>query len=234
MERQMDSAQPKSDMRKLVAFTLPMAVFILFLGLTSEGSRPESISWFSYPAYWVFPAQTLICGALVLWFWRDYELRAPRKVWFAIAIGVAVSVLWIAPQQFLGFAPRPTGFDPEVFEKGSALYWPTVLLRFVRLVVVVPLVEEVFWRGFLLRYLISEKFTAVKIGTFSWLSFGVVTVCFGFSHSRADWIAALLCGALYNLVAYRTRSLTSCVVAHALTNLLLGLWIMQTRQWGFW
>lgn len=211
-----------------------MAVFITLLGLTGAGNRPETVSWFAYPAYWTYPAQTVLCGALILCFWRDYELRAPRKFWFAIGIGVAVFVVWIAPQQFLGFAPRSAGFDPEIFARGSAVYWITVLMRFVRLVVVVPLVEEIFWRGFLLRYLISNEFTRISVGVFSWLSFLVVTLCFGFSHGRADWIAALICGALYNLVAYRTRSLASCVVAHAVTNLLLGLWIMQTRQWGFW
>jgi hypothetical protein len=221
-------------MRKLVAFTLPMAVFVTLLGLTSAGNRPETGSWFSYPAYWIYPAQTAVCGALLLWFWRDYEFRPPRKIWFAVGIGLVVFAVWIAPQQFLEFAPRTVGFDPEFFAKGSTLYWITVLLRFLRLVVVVPLVEEIFWRGFLLRYLISEKFTTVTIGTFSWVSFLVVTLAFGFAHSRADWIAALLCGALYNLVVYRTRSLASCVIAHAMTNLLLGLWIMQTRQWGFW
>jgi CAAX prenyl protease-like protein len=221
-------------MRKLLAFVLPMAVFVTLLGLTSAGNRPESSSWFSYPVYWVYPVQTVIGGALIVWFWRDYEFRAPRSVWFALAIGVGVFVLWIAPQQFFAADARVVGFNPDVFEKGSVLYWVTVVLRFVRLVVVAPLVEEIFWRGFLLRYLIREKFTTVTIGKFSWVSFVVVTVLFAISHSRADWIAALLCGALYNLVAYRTRSLASCVVAHAVTNLLLGLWIMQTRQWGFW
>jgi membrane protease YdiL (CAAX protease family) len=54
------------------------------------------------------------------------------------------------------------------------------------------------------------------------------------SHSQADWAAAVITGALYNLVAYRTKSLSSCILTHAGTNLLLGLWIMQTRQWGFW
>ena len=86
----------------------------------------------------------------------------------------------------------------------------------------------------MLRYFINEKFYAVPVGAFSWLSFAVVTVGFGFAHSRADWIAALITGALYNCVAYRTKSLTSCILAHAVTNLLLGLWIMKTRQWGFW
>ena len=211
-----------------------MAVFLVLLGVTGAGNRPESVSWLSYPAYWTYPAQTVICGALLCWFWRDYELRTPHKVWFAFVIGLGVFALWIAPQQFFGFEPRRNGFDPDLFSAAPGLYWSTVVLRFVRLVIVVPLLEEVFWRGFLLRYLINERFTSVATGAFSWLSFVVVTLLFGFAHSRADWIAALICGALYNLVAYQTRSLASCVVAHATTNLLLGLWIMQTRQWGFW
>jgi uncharacterized protein len=220
----MDSAQPRSDKRKLAAFTLPMGVFVLLLLVTNAG----------IPVYWTYPGQTIICSALLVWFWRDYEFGPPRKAWFALLIGVAVFALWIAPQQFLGFGPRLSGFDPELFAAQPAMYWATVGFRFLRLVIVVPLVEEIFWRGFLLRYLINDRFTAVAVGTFSWLSFAVVTIAFGFSHSRPDWIAALICGALYNLVAYRTRSLASCVVAHATTNLLLGLWIMQTRQWGFW
>jgi len=230
----MDSVQRASDKKKLIAFTLPMGGFLALLGLASLLRKPGAGSWLESPEYWIFPAQTLICGALVIWFWRDYESRAPRRAWFALAIGLVVFVAWIAPQQFLGFAPRLTGFDPDAFAGNPAVYWATVGLRFARLVVVVPLVEEIFWRGFLLRYLIDERFTRVSIGAFSWLSFTVVTLAFAFSHARADWIPALLCGALYNLVAYRTGSLTSCVIAHASTNLLLGLWIMQTRQWGFW
>jgi CAAX prenyl protease-like protein len=211
-----------------------MAVFLTLLGLASVLRKPGAGFWLATPEYWIYPAQTLLCGALVLWFWRDYELGVPRLAWVAVMIGVVVFAIWIAPQQFFGVAPRRSGFDPEGVGGGSAGYWATVLLRFLRLVVVVPLVEEIFWRGFLLRYLIDEKFTRVAVGAFSWVSFAVVTLCFGFAHSRADWIAALICGALYNLVAYRTRSLSSCVIAHAVTNGLLGLWVMQTRQWGFW
>ncbi|MDP9099810.1 MAG: CAAX prenyl protease-related protein [Verrucomicrobiota bacterium] len=230
----MDSEPAALTIRNLVAFTLPMAVFLTLLGLGETLRNPAASGWLTAPEHWIYPTQTLLCGALVLWFWRDYELRAPRKVWFAIAIGLAVFILWIAPQQFLGFAARLTGFDPERFAGQPAMYWTVVLFRFLRLVIVVPLVEEIFWRGFLLRYLISEKFTAIAIGTFSWISFMAVTAGFGFAHSRADWIPAFICGALYNLVAFRTRSLASCVVSHALTNLLLGLWVMHTRQWGFW
>jgi CAAX prenyl protease-like protein len=230
----MDSEQWQSDKKKLVAFTLPMAVFLTLLGLASTLRKPGASFWLAAPEYWIYPAQTLLCGVALAWFWREYDLGAPRKSWIAVAIGLVVFVIWIAPQQFFGFAPRLAGFDPETFDAHSAAYWITVVFRFLRLVVVVPLVEEIFWRGFFLRYLINERFTTVAVGSFSWISFAVVTLAFGFAHSREDWIAALICGVLYNVVAYRTRSLASCVVAHAVTNCLLGLWVMETRQWGFW
>jgi CAAX prenyl protease-like protein len=114
-------------------------------------------------------------------------------------------------------------------------------LRFIRLVIVVPLLEEIFWRGFLLRDLVQPRFTEVPVGTFRWRSFFIVVAAFGVAHwgketwpPGPDFVPALITGAMYNLIAYRTKSLTSCVVAHAVTNLLLGIYIMRTGQWGFW
>lgn len=220
--------------KQLIAFTLPMAVFLGLLALAAGLKKMGGGFWLASPEYWVYPAQTLICGGLLLWFWRTYQFRAPAKIFLTSGIGLLVFVIWIAPQQLFGIAPRLAGFDPNVFSSQPALSWLTILFRFLRLVVVVPLVEEIFWRGFLLRYLIDEKFVRVPVGAFSWVSFTVVTLGFGFAHSSADWVAALITGALYNFVAYRTRSLASCVLAHAVTNLCLGIWIMNTRQWGFW
>lgn len=230
----MDSAENKHARRKLAAFTLPMAVFLLLLVLNSVLQRMGSGAWLAYPEHWIYPAQTIFCAALLVWFWREYELRLAGRVAFPLLVGVAVFGLWISPQTLLGFPPRPDSFNPEVFLEQPAAYWTTIGFRFLRMAVVVPLVEEIFWRGFLLRYLVNEKFYIVPVGTFSWLSFAVVTIGFGFAHTQADWIAALIAGALYNCVAYRTRNLAACVLAHALTNLLLGLWIMKTGQWGFW
>ena len=229
----MDSADNKLDHRKLAAFTVPMAVFLALLGLNSLVEKPGGAFWRASPEYWIYPAQTSF-GLLLIWFWREYRFRAASRIGFTGAIALLAFALWIGPQAIFGFAPRSDGFNPEVFSPQPAAYWGTVCFRFLRLVVVVPLVEEIFWRGFLLRYLVNEKFSTVPLGAFSWLSFAVVTVGFGFAHSRADWVPALITGALYNCVAYRTKSLASSVLAHALTNLLLGLWIMKTRQWGFW
>jgi hypothetical protein len=211
-----------------------MLLFTLLLALGSALKTPGASLWRSAPELWLYPLQTLLCAGLLIYFWRDYDFHSLGRPLFAVLIALLVFALWIAPQQFLGFPPRLFGFNPEALAARPVLYWATIILRFLRLVVVVPLLEEIFWRGFLLRYLIAEDFTKVAFGTFSWLSFAAVTLAFCLAHSRPDWPAALITGALYNVVAYRTRSLSSCVLAHALTNLALGLWIMATKQWGFW
>ena len=223
------------DRKKFAAYTLPMAAFLALLVLNSAlKASGLSSFWARSAEYWIYPAQTVLCGGLILFFWREYRLQRPARLAFGAAIGIAVFVIWIAPQAFFGSGARVDGFNPDLFVQQPAAYWATVLLRFCRLAIVVPLAEEIFWRGFLLRFLIDEDFDRVPFGRFTWVSFAVVTLAFGFSHSRPDWTAALITGALYNLVAYRTKSLATCVVAHAVTNLLLGLWIMKTGQWGFW
>jgi uncharacterized protein len=215
--------------RKLAAHVLPMAVFAALLSVNPIARKIGN----GVPEFWLYPAQTILCGVLLIWFWRDYQLAMPRRFGFTTAVGIVVFVAWISPQAFFGAAPRTAGFNPD--RLGAAgLYCAELILRVVRLIVVVPFIEEIFWRSFLLRFVIDDNFNRVRFGTFSWLSFIIVTLGFALSHSRPDWIGALLAGALYNAIAYRTKSLSSCIFAHALTNLLLGLWIMQTKQWGFW
>ena len=216
-----------------------LAPFLVFMALLACGEFVSKLfegqAWWvvATPRYWVFPLQTVVCGALLAYGWKHYVWRAPAKPLFTIAIAVLVLALWIAPQELFGQKRRWEGFDPGFFGDGGA-YAANVGVRFIRLVIVVPLLEEIFWRGFLLRYLIGEDFTKVPFGTFSWKSFGVVTLLFALAHFGPDFWPAVLTGALYNLVAYRTRSLSSCVLAHAITNLLLGIYILRTGQWGFW
>ena len=220
--------------RQILAHVLPMVLFLALLALCQFITARGQAFLLRHAEFWIYPAQTILCGALLLWFRRCYQFHRLKNVVFTLLIAVAVFSIWIAPRYFLNFAPRTVGFDPTLFENNSATYWLTILFRFLRLVVVVPLAEEIFWRGFLLRFVIDEHFERVPFGEFNWCSFAIVTVAFTFSHSRPDWPAAFVTGALYNVVAYRTRSLASCVLAHAVTNLLLGCWIMQTQQWGFW
>jgi len=184
--------------------------------------------------YLLFPLQTVVCAGVLAWFWRDYRLRMPGMAWLAVGIGALVFALWVSPQAVFHQPARLDGFNPGVFAGRPVLYWGEVALRFLRLALVVPALEEIFWRGFLLRFLINEEFEAVPFGTYARLANGLVAIGFMLEHSMPDWPAALATGLLYNWVAYRTRSLSSCILAHAITNALLGVYIMMTRQWGFW
>jgi CAAX prenyl protease-like protein len=211
-----------------------MFVFLALLAFSQllNGSGQSFV--LRHAEFWIYPTQTILCGALLLWFRSCYEFHGLKSIGFTLLIAFVVFAIWIAPQQFFNFPSRNVGFDPDILASNNTAYWLSVIFRFFRLVVVVPVMEEIFWRAFLLRFVIDENFERVPFGKFGWLSFTVVTLAFSLSHSRPDWLAALVTGALYNIVAYRSRSLTSCILAHATTNLLLGLWIMHTRQWGFW
>lgn len=211
-------------------FVAPFVVFALFL---VAGQLTGGDPLLMYPIQTVFCGWLLI-GARASYPWQPFGWRAAAD---GVLAGVLVLAIWIAPQILLHLPPRTAGgFDPTPLLSGCpAWFYPaTISLRFLRLVVVVPWLEEVFWRGFLLRRLVTEDFQDVPFGTCTPWSFGIVTLGFMLEHAMADWPAALLAGAIYNIVAIRTCSLPACILAHAVTNLLLGLYIMNTHQWGFW
>jgi uncharacterized protein len=128
--------------------------FFLFLALLLFSELLGKLGAFSShwlladSKYWVFPAQIAVC-AWALWHWRKLiELSAPKGIGFAALIGVLSLVVWVAPQQWLGFPPRTAGFDPAYFGADGPAYWGNVALRMIRMVIIVPLVEEIFWRGY--------------------------------------------------------------------------------------
>jgi uncharacterized protein len=219
------------------AYLAPFFVFLAFLLVAELVSRVGDgyAHWMlAEPRYWIFPVQTGVCGWL-LWRWRGHYAFGPNRGWLvAVGVGMAALAVWVAPQWLFGAAPRVEGFNPTYFGPDGAPYTANLSLRLLRMVIVVPLVEEIFWRGWLLRYLVNEDFQKVPFGTFTWKSFLITSVAFCFEHHFADWPAAVITGALYNFVAYRTKSLAACVVAHAVTNGVLAVYILRTGQWGFW
>ncbi len=160
------------------------------------------------------------------------ELRPLAGFGFATLIGLVALGLWISPQALFGFPPRTDGFRPDFFGADGRPYWVNLTFRLIRMAVIVPFVEELFWRGFLLRYLVREDFASVPFGTFTWRSFLISSFAFCLEHQPSDWPAAVLTGALFNLVAYRTRSLAACVLTHAVTNLALAFYILRTGPVG--
>src|SRR5437588_6693264 len=119
--------------KSFAAYVVPMLLFMGFLGLISLVKGRGASLWFSSPEYWIYPLQTIVCGAVLVFFWRNYHLQRPAGTIFGLAVGVLVFVLWIAPQAWLGFPTRPDGFNPDAFSANPALYYFSITFRFLRL-----------------------------------------------------------------------------------------------------
>jgi CAAX prenyl protease-like protein len=122
-------------------------------------------------------------------------------------------------------------FDPTSIKP---LAWQYVFIgvRVFGAVVVVAFMEEIFWRGFLIRWIDSNDFKRVPIGVCSWKAFGITVVLFGLEHEQ--WLAGMVCGALYNWLYCRRKDLFSCVLAHATSNAALAAWVLWRGDWKFW
>jgi len=211
---------------------LPYVVpFVLFLLLT------EPARYFPDLAPYLYIAKTILVGG-VLWFWRrkyvDDFAAGLTFGEFAVSVlcGLLVLVLWIAPEGVLyQFAPG-TGFDPYAMMGSQSAAIGLIVVRLIGASIVVPIMEELFWRSFLMRYLIEVDFRSVAIGTFSWLSFLGVAVLFGLEHHRI--VVGVIAGLLYGLLLLRQKKLRGVVVAHTVTNLGLGIYVVVTGNWMFW
>jgi CAAX prenyl protease-like protein len=100
------------------------------------------------------------------------------------------------------------------------------------LVVLVPLIEELFWRSFLMRWIIDQEFTRVPVGKVTPLAAGVTAVLFASAHP--EWLPALLTGLAWAWLLAWSKSLSACVVSHMTTNLALGIYVLSTGAWRFW
>jgi len=219
---------------------LPFAVFMGFIGFdefirffAGQGHFKFEPTTLSY----LYPVKTIVVGYLLYTFWKQYheltfrDLSNLRTTLQACGIGLLVFVLWIKMEWTLSVAGMPQGFNPT-YLPGKLTQIIMTFIRIAGAVLVVPLMEELFWRSFLIRYIIDKNFDAVRIGTFSWASFLITVVLFGFEHNYI--LAGIMAGILYNLLLYRTHSLVQCVLAHAVTNLSLAIYVVYTGKWHFW
>src|SRR5712691_1956564 len=102
---------PPPDQRKLIAHALPMLLFVVLLGFSGLWKEAEGPLWRTAPEFWIYPLQTLLCGAVLIYFRRAYQFHRLRHPIFTVVVALFVFVVWIAPQQWLGFAPRVLGFN---------------------------------------------------------------------------------------------------------------------------
>lgn len=209
----------------MVAYILPFAAYII---LSLVGNSFPDGNLYHYPI------KTIIVGIILFYFRREYaelfDSIQSSAVIRSILVGVFVFVIWIAPEGLypqLGYSE----FNPTLVESGY-LKNSLILFRILGAVLIVPVFEELFWRSFLVRWIIKSDFKTIKIGDFTPLSFIITSLLFGIEHHR--WLVGILAGMLYNWLLYRERKLLPCVLAHAITNLLLAIYVLFTAQWSFW
>ncbi len=210
---------------------LPFLVYLLFIVIADLLGRLGV----SDPALrWLYPLKIFAVVVTLVICWRHYqELHTVRlsPIWAGIAVlvGVVVFVLWINLSTGWMLIGSPAGFDPRT---NGQVDWLLVGLRIAGAALVVPVMEELFWRSFLIRWLDNTDFLSVDPARIRWQSMAIGAVLFGFEHNL--WLAGIVAGVAYSVLYMRQRSLWSAILAHAVTNGILGVWIVQSGQWTFW
>jgi len=166
---------------------------------------------------------------------------APTQPILSILLGLVVFVIWVGPDylfpnwhHFILFdnsvIGHPAGNTPPA-SKGDPLF---LFIRIAVSVVAVPILEELFWRGWLMRWLIdSNDFQKVALGTFAPLAFWATAALFASEHG-SFWDVGLVTGIIYNWWMVRTRNIWDCIIAHAVTNGALAAYVVLAGQWQYW
>lgn len=205
-----------------------VAPFVIFLVLTFCQGQLGPAS-----AYWFYFAKTLVAVWLI---WEVYPLVSEMRwamSWEAVAIGIGVFILWVGINPFYPQFKGSALWNPHVqFSQNPALAWMMIVVRILGSTLVVPPLEEVFYRSFLYRYVAKPDFLSVPLNRFVPLSFFATAAIFGFSHFQ--WLAGILCGMAYQWLVLRKNRLGDAMTAHAITNLLLGIWVVWRGAWNFW
>ncbi|MGB2453143.1 MAG: CAAX prenyl protease-related protein [Akkermansiaceae bacterium] len=243
---------------RTLAYVVPFAVFMIFnliyqfVGDAMLWEHDRAPWYRHWPDQLFYPIQTVACLGVLAFFWKHYEFQWSRKIWVGALAGFIGIGFWLLPttlydwlgmigkpdgffEKLTGLAPRREGFDPGVFENPAA-YWTSLILRMVRAVIVVALVEEIFWRGFLMRFLLDMDgdYWKVPFGKPAKISFVVVTLVFVLAHAPIDYAGAIVYGSLTYAVAVYTKSLLACVVMHGVANATMGVYALYFGKLGLW
>ena len=216
----------------LLARVLPFVVFIVLTAC--QGSLGQESH------YWIYTAKCVVGIWLV---WTTWPLVSEMR-WAisleALIAGVLVFAIWVAldvPYPKLS-QPDNTWNLPTRFENASEMAWFFAAVRIAGSTLLVPLLEEVFYRSFLYRYIVAPNWLYTPHNQFKAKAFLVTSIIFGLTHQH--WLAGVACGMIYQLLVIRTNRIGDAITAHAITNLLLGFWVVTQgfgfaqEQWHFW
>ena len=219
-----------ASQRATVAYIAPFLVYVGCMAVQAA---------IHLPAHWYYPVRflaVLLTIGLVSRPLLHFRAAFPLA---SVGIGLAVFLIWVGPDVLLGYRHYWL-FDNFIIGAPVSSISPAlkrnvmfILLRVATSVGLVPVVEELFWRGWMMRWLIGKDFLKVPLGTYAPTAFWIVAVLFAYEHG-SYWDVGLAAGIVYNWWIVRTRNLADCMLAHAVTNGLLSVYVLTTGQWQYW
>jgi exosortase E/protease (VPEID-CTERM system) len=207
--------------------SLAEALLVPLLALMAASAMTSAISAGFDRLYWV----RALVAAMALWYYRKaYRGLGWSLSWQAVGIGVLVFAVWMLLEPATDDSQTELARGLAALSSGAAAAWIT--FRVLGSVLIVPVVEELAFRGYLLRKFIAPNFEDVRLGQLTVFSWFASSALFGFLHGR--WLAGTLAGMLYALAVYRRGQIGDAVLAHTTTNALIAAWVVKTGRWGLW
>jgi len=210
---------------------LPFATFIAFIIIADVLERYGTSS---SPLRWLYPAKAALVLAMLLVWCKHYpELRARparRDLLEATVAGTIVFMLWITLDAHWMRSGTLRAFD--AVGDDAIIDWPLVAARAAGAVLVVPVMEELFWRSFILRWLRQREFLSLRPSRAGARAATISVLLFGVEHNL--WLAGIVAGLAYTLLYMRSETLWTPILGHAVTNGLLAIWVIATGSWTYW
>ena len=259
-----DPPGPRGFVYDDLPYMLPMAIFLFFtwlggygapekqpvtsattMAVTTTGAGATVVA--AAPGEWsdLFPIsyvlKTFLAAGAIAFFWKRYTRISWAHWQLGVVVGVIGIVQWVGMEKLLLHYwpdyPRPGGgdlFDPYAHFAGQpGLMWAFTIIRWAGAALLVPVMEELFWRDYLWRTLLAPNdFRLAAVGEWDGKVFLIVAAAFATVH--VQWMTAVVWGLMIGWLLVYTKSLGACIVAHGVTNFLLGAYVQYTKDWYFW
>ncbi len=212
-----------------------VAPFAIFMGLLSASPYvPLAQPWESLVRVAVLVVVLIVFSGSIIRTFRVTRLAG------SIVLGLAVCALWVAPDQLVPgwrshwlFQNSITGSIKNSIAPADLANPLVVSLRIVRATLLVPILEELFWRGWLPRWIVNPDWQRAEPGKYTTMAFVASSLLFAAEHGPY-WEVGLACGLIYNWWYWKTKSLGDIVLVHAVTNGALSAFVFVTGKYEYW
>ena len=215
----------------MARYVAPFAVFVVLLAIRDHIPIAQT---------WEYPVRVILTTIVLLSVSLRVIPAVPSRPFASTILGIIVFVVWVAPDIVV-----PSYREHSIFQNSITGYVSTSIspqlrssvafqaMRALGSTAIVPVIEELFWRGWLMRYIIAANFEQVPLGSYTHAAFWITALLFATEHGPF-WDVGLVAGVLYNWWIIRTRNLADCILSHTVTNGCLALYVLVFNQWQYW